>query len=220
VWAGVHLPSAVLPRRALPLAMLLAAALLAAAGCGTANPRLSPAMRAWAQGPVRWLMLGPEVHELERLQSDAEARLFIEEFWRRRDPDPEGLTNPARETFRRRVDAADKTYGEGVVRGSMTDRGRALILLGAPPLLRHGHRPAPAPSWRRDSAGPMPVRNLVMESWEYAPRDLWPALNALLDERQESGVTLSFVIEGDRARLVDGEDYLELAAQATVRLVP
>jgi GWxTD domain-containing protein len=177
-------------------------------------------MRGWAQGPVRWLMLDAELHEFERLQNDAEARLFIEEFWRRRDPDPEGLSNPARETFRQRVEAADKTYGDGAVRGSLTDRGHALVLLGSPPLLRHGPRPAPAPSWQRENAGPMPVRTLLMESWEYSSRDLWPALNALLAERGDSGVTLSFVLEDDRARLVEGEEYLELAAQATVRLVP
>jgi hypothetical protein len=76
------------------------------------------------------------------------------------------------------------------------------------------------PSWQRENDGPMPVRTLLMESWEYSARDLWPALNALLAERGESGVTLSFILEDDRARLVDGEEYLELAAQATVRLVP
>lgn len=200
-------------------AVWLAAAVLALA-CGTANPHLSPTMRGWAQGPVRWLMLPAELREFERLQSDAEARLFIEEFWRRRDPDPEGLANPARETFRQRVEAADKTYGDATLRGSLTDRGRVLVLLGSPPLLRHGYRPAPAPTWQRAESGPMSVHKLLMESWEYSARDLWPALNALLAERGESGVTVSFVLEDDRARLVEGEELLELAAEATVRLVP
>lgn len=184
------------------------------------NPRLSPAARAWAQGPVRWLMLPAEEREFERLQSDAEARLFVEEFWRRRDPAPGSPANPARRTFEDRVKAADRTYVEEGVRGSMTDPGRALILLGPPPLLRYGHRNAPA--WRptASASGPMPVRNLVVESWEYPYSDLDPSLVALLEDKGEPAVVLDFVVTDHHTRLMEGEEFLKLAAQAMVELVP
>jgi GWxTD domain-containing protein len=176
-------------------------------------------MRAWAEGPVRWLMLPSEAREFERLVNDGEARLFVDEFWRRRDPDPGSDENRVREEFLLRVAQADDAYREGERRGAMTDRGRALVLLGSPPLLRHGYRAAPAPSWRDRTGRPMPVRSMAVESWEYADRDLPAALVALLDAEGEGGVKITFAIGDQGARLIEGERYLELAAQATVRLV-
>lgn len=163
-------------------------------------------------------MLPAEEREFDRLRSDAEARLFMEEFWRRRDPDPESPQNPVRRTFESRVTAADHAYAEPGIRGSLTDRGRALILLGPPPHLRYGHRPAPA--WRQTSAGPMPTRQLVVESWEYPDTELNPALVALLEDKGQPTVVLDFIVTEDHTRLIEGEEYLKLAAQALVRLVP
>jgi hypothetical protein len=65
-------------RRSTLLAMLA----LALAGCaGGGNLRLSEPVRAWTAGPVRWLMLPAERDELARLASDAEAAIFVREFW-------------------------------------------------------------------------------------------------------------------------------------------
>lgn len=205
------------------LVPLLVGGLLLAlfAACGSVGgPSPVAAVREWAQGPVRWLMLPAEERELRRLQSAAEGKRFIEEFWRRRDPTPQVPGNPTRDVFEQRVRAADLAYADEDVRGSLTVRGRALVLLGPPPLLRHGHHVAPA--WRhgRRGGGAMPVRKLVIESWEYGRGDVVPALAALLEEQGEGGVTLSFLLEEDGARLMEGEDFLELAAQATVQLVP
>lgn len=186
---------------------------------GAHNPRLSPAMRAWAEGPVRWLMLPAELREFERLMSDGEARLFVDEFWRRRDPDPATAGNRVREDFLLRVAQADDAYGEGETRGALTDRGRALVLLGSPPLLRHGYRTAPTPVWRDRTGRPMSVRSVALESWEYATRDLPPALVALLDAEGKEGVKITFAVGDQGARLIEGERFLELAAQASVRLV-
>lgn len=176
-------------------------------------------MRAWAEGPVRWLMLPAEAREFERLVNDGEARLFVDGFWRRRDPDPATPDNRVREEFVLRVAQADDAYREGETRGSLTDRGRALVLLGSPPLLRHGYRAAPAPAWRDRTGRPMPVRSMAIESWEYAARDLPAALVALLDEEGEQGIKITFTVGSDGARLIEGERFLELAAQASVRLV-
>jgi GWxTD domain-containing protein len=204
--------------RKLPLGTVLGALALLAACSGAGAP--GSRTRAWAEGPVRWLLLPAEQRELRDVRSDAEGHLFVEEFWRRRDPQPELAGNPVREAFESRVEAADRVYGEAELRGSLTDRGRALVLLGPPSLLRHGRRTAPA--WRpgRRGAGPMPVRQLVVETWEYGLADLWPELVALLEERGEEGVRLEFLMGTDGTRLIDGEKYLELAAEATVQLVP
>lgn len=197
---------------------LLAALVLALAGCaGGGNPRLSEPVRRWAAGPVRWLMLPTEAAELARLASDAEAAIFVREFWRRRDPDPAGDANAARHRFEERVAAADHHYGEAGLRGSLTARGRALVLLGPPHVLRQERRPAPA--WRPVSGRgrPMAVQTISVETWEYRAGDLSPGLAALLAAHDETVVTLSFSL-GGRAKLIAGERYLEWAAQAMVRL--
>ncbi|HEX2252326.1 MAG TPA: GWxTD domain-containing protein [Thermoanaerobaculia bacterium] len=185
--------------------------------CGGPGGGSSATARAWAAGPARWLLLPSEERALHEVRGDAEARRFVEEFWRRRDPEPGDAANPARQLFEQRVAAADRQYAEEGVRGSLTDRGRALVLLGPPPLLRTGRRAAPA--WRpaRRTGSPMPVRWMATETWEY-PRDaLPPALSALVGDEPE--LRLTFLV-GARTRLIEGEHYLTLAAQSLVRLDP
>jgi GWxTD domain-containing protein len=201
-------------RRSTLLAMLA----LALAGCaGGGNPRLSEPVRAWTAGPVRWLMLPAERDELARLASDAEAAIFVREFWRRRDQDPGGDGNEARRRFEERVTAADRQYGEPELRGSLTARGRALVLLGPPHLLRRERRVVPAWQPARARGTPMPVKPMPVEVWEYRVADLPPPLATLLDAQGEASVVLCFAL-GGRAKLLEGERYLEWAAEAAVRL--
>jgi GWxTD domain-containing protein len=198
---------------------LLAAFVLALAGCaGGGNPRLSEPVRAWAAGPVRWLMLPAERDELARLTSDAEVAIFVREFWRRRDPDPAGDGNAARRRFEERVTAADRHYGEGGLRGSLTARGRALVVLGPPHLLRQERRTVPAWQPARARGAPMPIKPMPVEIWEYRVEDLPPPLAALLEAQGETAVVLGFALRERGAKLIEGERYLEWAAQATVRL--
>lgn len=207
--------------------------LLAANGCGSA-PSPSP-IAAWAEGPVRWLLLPEEQRQLRRLRGHREAVLFIEFFWRRRDPTSEDRRNPFLPTFHDRVQAADELYaGEGV-RGALTDRGRALILLGAPPVLRQRVRTVLVSAqsgndgFGLDLPQPKPTQEerQILKDWEYGPSDLLPELVRLLEERRGrngqigqiggpsgDGIVLTFV-EGSRAtKLIEGEEYLDLAARA------
>lgn len=64
--------------------------------------------------------------------SDAEKPQFIEDFWKRRDPDPYTEVNEFKEEYFERLKAADKLFhGEGKP-GILTDRGRIYILFGPP----------------------------------------------------------------------------------------
>lgn len=190
---------------------------LACAGGG--NPRLSAPVRSWAAGPVSWLMLPAESAELSRLTGDAEAALFVREFWRRRDPDPAGDGNAARRRFEERVAAADRHYGESGLRGAMTARGRALILLGPPHLLRRERRTVPV--WRpvRSRGAPMAARAMPVETWEYRVADLPAPFVALLAAQGETAVALTFSL-AERSKLIEGERYLAWAAESMVRLAP
>jgi GWxTD domain-containing protein len=191
---------------------------LAAAGAGAA-PRPGKSYREWARGPVRWLMLPEEERAFRRLRDDDEAARFVESFWHRRDPEPEQPeTNPFHERFEQRVAAADRLYAEGDQRGSLTDRGHALVLLGPPPRLKVGQQIAPAWSPQRSGRAPgFSVEHVRVEVWEYDRRALWPEFEVLLDRDGHDTVVLTFLIETGRATLVEGDDLLGLAAVASVR---
>ena len=172
---------------------------------------------------MQWLMLPAERRQFRRLRHDGEAAIFVEEFWRRRDPDPTAPGNPARERFEARVAAADRQYDEPDVRGSLTERGRALVLLGPPSLLRHGRRASPTwaparPLRATRGGGTSPtVHYLVVETWEYRLADLAPPLASLIAGDGGEGISLVFVL-GEEARLIEGARYLDMAAEAAVRL--
>jgi GWxTD domain-containing protein len=183
------------------------------------DPQLPGSARSWVEGPVRWLVLPEEARRFRRLDSSAEALAFIEEFWRRRDPTPKTPGNPFAQRFFERVQAADLLYDEVGVRGALTDRGRALILLGSPSILRYMQQPAPA--WAageargRVSVGTERVR---VEVWGYVPEDLSPRLVEKLREAgHEPPLEITFVEEIQRTRLIAGEEILEATALAAVR---
>ena len=204
---------------ALTLGFAVAAGILA--GCATrGGPDVPGSAQAWIEGPVQWLVLPDEARRFRRLSSSAQALGFIEQFWRRRDPDPEVPGNPFAQQFFERVQAADLLYAESGRRGSLTDRGRAYILLGSPSVLRYTQRAVPA--WRPGegrSRAPSGTELVRFEVWGYLPADLPERFLDLLAERgEEFPVEVSFVEKARATVLVDGEDLLEEAARAAVRI--
>ncbi len=188
-------------------------------GCATGG---SPAEAAgsWAEGPARWLLLPDEFREIQRLRDDREVLAAIDRFWLRRDPDRTAPGNPSLRTFTERVTAADSLYADGDRRGSLTPRGRALILLGPPPALRYNQRQVQTLQPRRVAGEAVSsIRIATLESWIYGPDDLSPELQALLAAagRQPSIALLFEDLGNDRARLVEGQELLGLAARSWVR---
>jgi GWxTD domain-containing protein len=189
-------------------------------GCRSAAPRRSVSGAGLDEGPTRWLMLPEEERQYRRLRTTREVVDFIEEFWRRRDPEPDKPGNPFAKTFYERVEAADRLYSEGGTRGSLTDRGRALVLLGPPPVLRYGQRKVPA--WNPGHPGAPPAvqtQTLPLETWVYPVAELASSLQQIVQE--EDGpvpeIVLVFTTDPRRTDLIDGGKYLEMAARAAVR---
>jgi len=178
---------------------------------GVGRPPETGFLDVWAAGPARWLMLPDEQRQLARVRTRQEALAFLDAFWRRRDPDGPLPGNPFEREFEDRVAAADRLYSEGPLRGSMTDRGRALVLLGPPPLLSYG--PKPVPSWEPGTLGGKPLietHSLAVETWTYHAADLPPRLCALLGgEDREPTVILSFVVDPRHTYMTDGGRFLE-----------
>jgi len=62
----------------------------------------------------------------------SERKAFIEEFWKKRDPDPFTEENEFKKEYFRRIEEANKLFKEGGTPGWLQDRGRIYILLGPP----------------------------------------------------------------------------------------
>ncbi len=99
---------------------------------GVAGAQLSQSFLDFPQGPAGFLMTSGEKQEYAELKSDAEAQAWIDLFWARRDPDLNTVQNEFKLDFEMRVKAADLQFSFGKVKGSMSDRGKVLILMGKP----------------------------------------------------------------------------------------
>jgi GWxTD domain-containing protein len=188
---------------------------------GEPSPTPAPVAELIA-GPLRWLMLPEEAQQARQLRTAREADEFLDQFWRRRNPDPGSAANACARRFHERVAAADRLYGDDGTRGSLTDRGRALVLLGPPTVLRYGQRQIPAWEPGRSRAQPSVHSRLVaVETWVYPLAELSPRLAAMLAAEPPTAgtdATLVFLAETPRhTRLLEGERVLALAARALVR---
>ncbi len=98
-----------------------------------AEPQLAPKYRAWLQDEVAYIITDREREVFRDLPSDRERDLFIEEFWRQRDPTPNTPRNEFKDEHYRRLEYADRTFGRGAPGpGRKTDRGRMYVILGNP----------------------------------------------------------------------------------------
>jgi GWxTD domain-containing protein len=96
------------------------------------NPALGPSYAQWLVGPIARMASREEIDAYLGLQGDEAARDYIDQFWRRRDPDPDRYGNEVRELFEKRAAEADKKYSEAAHTGRRTDRGTIHVLYGTP----------------------------------------------------------------------------------------
>src|SRR5450830_226060 len=91
----------------------------------------------WAQSPASvYLATDDEKKEWKKVASDEEAEKFVALFWARRDPDIKTPRNEYRERFEELVKLADERFALGRKRGALTERGKALLLIGPPKEIR------------------------------------------------------------------------------------
>ena len=80
---------------------------------------------------VRYLITKEERKLFLRLMP-SERQAFIDEFWRKRDPDPETEKNEFKEEYFKRIQEANNLFSHGGKTGWLQDRGRIYILIGPP----------------------------------------------------------------------------------------
>ncbi|MGB0123382.1 MAG: GWxTD domain-containing protein [Silvibacterium sp.] len=87
--------------------------------------------KTWLDVDVRWIITDQERKAFKSLSNDEERDAFIEQFWQRRNPDPDSPENTFREEHYRRIAYANEHFAAGKP-GWMTDRGHIYIAFGPP----------------------------------------------------------------------------------------
>jgi GWxTD domain-containing protein len=95
------------------------------------NEELEDYYKKWLDQDVLFLITDEERGIFLNLTTEDERDNFIEQFWRRRDEDPETIENDFREEHYRRMAYANDHYSIGVP-GWKSDRGRVYIINGPP----------------------------------------------------------------------------------------
>jgi len=92
--------------------------------------KLDPENKDWLDR-VRYIITKDEQHSFLDLP-DEEKEEFKEEFWKRRDPDPDTEENEFKLEYEHRLELADELFVSEGKPGWLTDRGRIFILFGPP----------------------------------------------------------------------------------------
>lgn len=95
------------------------------------KPELKDAYKRWLNTDVDYIITKEEKRAFMALQTDEERENFIENFWRRRDPNPDTEENEYREEYYERIAYANEHFTSGIP-GWKTDRGRVYIAWGKP----------------------------------------------------------------------------------------
>ena len=89
------------------------------------------AYKTWLNQDVAYIITDEERKAFKSLSNDEERDAFIEQFWQRRNPDPDSPENEFREEHYRRIAYANEHFAAGKP-GWKTDRGHIYICLGQP----------------------------------------------------------------------------------------
>jgi len=92
---------------------------------------LKGAFKTWLDQDVTYIISDEERKAFKSLSNDEEREAFIENFWLRRNPDPDSPENEFRDEHYRRIQYANDHFAAGKP-GWKTDRGHMYISFGKP----------------------------------------------------------------------------------------
>ncbi len=95
-------------------------------------------LKKWLEQDVAYIITKEERAAFKQMTTDEERYEFIEQFWLRRDPNPDTLANENREEHYRRIAYANERFSSGKP-GWKTDRGRIYIMFGPPDSIDSEH---------------------------------------------------------------------------------
>ena len=92
---------------------------------------LKSVYKKWLDEDVSYIITEEERKAFKLLKTDEERDQFIEQFWLRRDPDPDTPENEYKEEYYQRIQYANEKFSSGIP-GWKTDRGRIYVKFGKP----------------------------------------------------------------------------------------
>jgi GWxTD domain-containing protein len=95
------------------------------------HQEIGTAYKSWLNQDVVWIISDEEAKAFKQLSNDEEREAFIEQFWLRRNPNPDSPENEFREEHYRRIAYANEHFAAGKP-GWKTDRGHIYISFGKP----------------------------------------------------------------------------------------
>jgi len=92
----------------------------------------------WADSAVRFLLTEDERRTFRSMGDDEARRDWVDQFWKRLDPDPATSENEFLVEFYRRAQFSDAHFSTEQAKGSLSDRGQVFVVLGPPTLVAKG----------------------------------------------------------------------------------
>src|SRR5689334_14084062 len=118
------------PRIQAAAARCLAIVAVGISAAAIASAQMSKEKQEWPKTAVQFLMTKEEKAEWSQIKTDADADKFIKLFWLRRDPSPGTPQNEFQDEIEKRVKVADERMSQGKTKGSVTDRGKIVVIFG------------------------------------------------------------------------------------------
>jgi GWxTD domain-containing protein len=125
---------------------------------------LKGAYKTWLDQDVAYIISDEERKAFKNLSNDEERDAFIEQFWLRRNPNPDSPENEFREEHYRRIAYANEHYAAGKP-GWKTDRGHIYIAFG--PADSIDSHPSGGPYQRPMDEGGGETSTYPFEVWHY-----------------------------------------------------
>jgi GWxTD domain-containing protein len=125
---------------------------------------LASPYKKWLEEDVVYIITPEERGAFLRLQTNEEREQFIEQFWLRRNPDPDSPENTFKEEHYRRIAYTNEHYASGIP-GWKTDRGRIYIMWGPPDEVES--HPSGGSYERPSSEGGGETSTYPFEDWRY-----------------------------------------------------
>jgi GWxTD domain-containing protein len=95
--------------------------------------KMPESYRLWLEEEVVYIITSKEADVFRKLETDKERDIFVEAFWKHRDPTPGTPQNEFKDEHYQRRKYANEYFGRGSPRpGWKTDQGRIHIILGPP----------------------------------------------------------------------------------------
>jgi GWxTD domain-containing protein len=125
---------------------------------------LKDAYKTWLDQDVTYIISDEERKAFKNLSNDEEREAFIEQFWLRRNPNPDSPENEFREEHYRRIAYANEHFAAGKP-GWKTDRGHVYISFGKPDSIES--HPSGGSYQRPMDEGGGETSTFPFETWHY-----------------------------------------------------